>query len=136
MDALRSALLELHNTSKPIENRFDAALQAVNGLGKGILSAVLLVIYPSEFGVWNRISEASLKLLDIWPEFDQGASSGKRYKAINDVLHQLKDRLGLDLWVLDSLLWAVTQGHWTKNFSTRLAIYLTLPFTPTPWSSN
>jgi hypothetical protein len=78
-------------------------LQAVNGLGKGILSAVLLVIYPSEFGVWNRISEASLKLLDIWPEFDQGASSGKRYKAINDVLHQLKDRLGLDLWVLDSV---------------------------------
>jgi hypothetical protein len=109
MDVLRGALLELHNAAKPIEDRFDAALHAVNGLGKGILSAVLLVMYPSEFGVWNRISEASLKLLDVWPDFDHGASSGRRYKAINEVLHQLKDKLGLDLWVLDALLWAVTQ---------------------------
>jgi hypothetical protein len=110
MDGLRGALLGLHNASKPIEDRFDAALQSVNHLGKGILSAVLHVMYPNEFGVWNRTSEAGLKLLDVWPEFERGVSSGKRYQAINDVLHHLKDSLGVDLWVLDSLLWAATQN--------------------------
>jgi hypothetical protein len=67
-------------------------------------------MYPNEFGVRNRTSEAGLKLLDVWPAFDHGASPGKRYAAINGVLHELKDSLGVDLWTLDSLFWAATQN--------------------------
>ena len=104
LTSLRAALLGLHDASLPIESRFDKALQAVSHLGKGILSAVLLIMYPDEYGVWNSTSEGTLKLLDVWPEFDHGASPGRRYKAVNVVLHQLKDGVGVDLWVLDALL--------------------------------
>jgi hypothetical protein len=106
---LRAALLGLHDACLPIETRFDKALQAVNHLGKWILSAVLHIMYPAEFGVWNRTSEGGLKLLDVWPGFDHGASPGKRYKAINHVLHQLKDGVGGDLWTLDSVFWWAVQ---------------------------
>jgi hypothetical protein len=39
MDVLRAVLLKLHDPSLPIEARFDTALQGVDYLGKGILSA-------------------------------------------------------------------------------------------------
>lgn len=106
MDVLRQALLGLHNVSVPIEDRFDVSEQAIKGMGKGILSAVLHIMYPHDFGVWNGASEAALKLLNVWPALNNGASLGKRYKAINDVLHQLANAVGTDLWVLDALLWA------------------------------
>ncbi len=107
MPSLRTALRELHDASLSIEKRFDRAL-AVKHLGKGILSAVLLIMYPNECGVWNSTSEDGLKLLGVWPEFGHGASDGGRYKAVNGVLHQLKDGVGVDLWVLDGLLWFAT----------------------------
>ncbi len=110
MEVLRAALLGLHDVSRPIEIRFDKALQAVSHLGKGILSAVLHIMYPNEYGVWNRTSEGGLKLLGVWPEFGHGASPGRRYKAVNGVLHQLEDGVGVDLWALDGLLWFATQG--------------------------
>ena len=65
MDGLRAGLLGLHETSRPIADRFDAALESVKYLGKGILSAVLHVMYPNLYGVWNRTSEGGLKLLQI-----------------------------------------------------------------------
>jgi hypothetical protein len=107
MDRLRAALLELHDTSRPIEDRFDAAL-CVKYLGKAILTCLLLVMYPDEFGVWNGISEGALKLLKVWPDFEHGLSLGERYRAINDVLRQLRDNLGIGFWLLDGVLWAVT----------------------------
>jgi hypothetical protein len=109
MDGLRAALIEMHNASRPIEDRFDAALQSVNHLGKGILSAILHVIYPNEFGIWNRTSEGGLKLLEVWPDFDHGLSPGQLYRTINGVLRQLRDGLGVDLWLLDSLFWHLMQ---------------------------
>ena len=108
MASLRAALLGLHDASLPIESRFDKALRAVSHLGKGILSAVLLIMYPNDCGVWNSTSEDGLKLLGVWPEFGRGASGGERYKAVNGVLCQLKDGVGVDLWVLDGLLWFAT----------------------------
>jgi len=105
LEGLRAALLGLHNQSRPIAERVDAALDGVNYLGKGTLTAVLHVMYPADFGVWNRTSEDSLKKLQAWPMFGHGASPGKRYAAINDVLRQLAAALGVDLWVLDALLW-------------------------------
>jgi len=78
----------LHDEALPIETRFDAALERVDHLGKGILSA-----FCSSFirRIWrmNRHQKAA-QALGVWPDFDHGASPGKRYKVINDILHQLK----------------------------------------------
>ena len=108
MDRLRAALLELHDTSRPIEARFDAASR-FKYLGKAILTALLLVMYPNEFGVWNGISEAGLKHLGVWPDFERGLSRGERYRAINGVLRRLWDSLRVVFWLLDGVLWGVTR---------------------------
>lgn len=105
MAGLRAALLGFHDASLPIETRFDKAM-ALKYVAEGILSAVLHVMYPDDFGVWNKTSAGGLKHLGVRLEFDRGASPGRRYRAINSVLHQLKDGVGVDLWTLDALLWA------------------------------
>jgi len=110
MAHLRAALLQLHNDSVPIEERFDVALQTKH-LGKGIISAILQVMQPDKWGVWNGPSEAALKRLDIWPDLDRGVSQGARYRAINGILQQLKGGISIDLWELDALLWITTLDY-------------------------
>lgn len=109
MVSLHSALRTLHDDSQPIEVRWDTAIRAVNGLGKAILSAILLVMYPGDYGVWNTPSENALKTLRIWPNFKRGMSGGQRYTQINNVLRALaKDGdLDVDLWTLDALMWGM-----------------------------
>lgn len=46
-----------------------------------------------------------MKVLDIGPIFERGASFSDRYLSINDVLNQLSEDVGVDLWILDSLWW-------------------------------
>jgi hypothetical protein len=109
MSGLRRGLLALHDRSLPIEARWDSASGAVKYLGPAILSAVLHILYPLECGVWNEISEASLKRLGVWPKFSRGASGGQRYKQINDRLRALGQRLNVDLWDLDALMWGLRE---------------------------
>jgi hypothetical protein len=110
MPILKQALIQMHDVSRPIEQRFDVALRDVDHLGKGILTAVLQVMYPDQYGVWNQTSEAGLKELQVWPTLERGLSPGQRYRRINDVLHQLKDGAGIDLWRLDALFWGLSRG--------------------------
>jgi hypothetical protein len=105
MDVLRKTLLALHNTSHSIENRFDIAIRGVKGLGRGILTAVMLVIYPDNYGVWNGTSDDALKVLKVHPDPNGTITDGKRYVELNIVLCQLRDNLGIDLWTLDALFW-------------------------------
>jgi hypothetical protein len=32
--------------------------------------------------VWNNTSEAALKSVGIWPEFDRGSTAGQKYEKI------------------------------------------------------
>jgi len=63
-------------------------------LGKGLASAILLVAYPDRCGVWNNASEAALKMLSLWPQFDRGATAGQKYERVNGILRSLTRDLG------------------------------------------
>ncbi|HZV57069.1 MAG TPA: hypothetical protein VFF89_05290 [Sphingobium sp.] len=95
MAATRAALGALVDESQPIEERTGPATE-IKGLGKGIITAILIVAYPNKYGVWNNTSESGLVELDLMPEWRRGASFGVRYAAINAVLNELARELGVD----------------------------------------
>ncbi|WP_237228815.1 HNH endonuclease [Rubinisphaera sp. JC750] len=107
MPKLRKSLSLLVDHSSPLEARLDALLSggdhSVNGLGIGILSAVLLVSSPQDYGVWNAKSESALKKLNVWPKFERGSTTGQRYAMLNALFRQLSQKTGLDLWAIDGL---------------------------------
>ena len=104
MAATRAALGALVNESQPIEERTGPATE-IKGLGKGIMTAILIVAYPDKYGVWNNTSESGLVALDLMPEWPRGASFGVRYAAINAMLIELARELEVDLWTLDTIWW-------------------------------
>jgi len=105
--ALRKALALLLDDSKPLDQRMNKVADEVPGMGKALITAILLVSYPAKYGVWNGTSEAALKMLKVWPQFDRGATFGARYIAVNQTLHQLAKDLSTDLWTLDALFFRV-----------------------------
>lgn len=109
MDKLREALAILCDETQSVADRLDQGPEMVPGMGKNVASAILLVTHPDRYGVWNNRSEANMKRLGIWPNFDRGESFGSRYVKVNQVLLQLRDALQIDLWTLDALWWYLDQ---------------------------
>ncbi len=105
MAVLRRALDTLLDETQPLPQRLDYAVTSVQGLGKAIATAILLVAYPSKYGVWNNISEEALRKLGIFPSFQRGESIGQRYERVNNLLIGLSAELNIDLWTLDALFW-------------------------------
>ncbi len=106
MEQLREGLARLVDPSEPLAGRTTAAVRHVKGMGKATATAILQVARPSDCGVWNSTSEHGLKVLDLWPQFERGASFGERYARMNEVLLRLADAVNTDLWTLDAL-WGV-----------------------------
>jgi uncharacterized protein with ParB-like and HNH nuclease domain len=102
---LRETLLVLTDENRAIEDRLDEIDGKIFGLGKGIITAILLVVAPEKYGVWNATSEAGLVRLGLFPRFERGTTFGAQYDRINEVLHSLARSLGVDLWTLDALWW-------------------------------
>lgn len=109
MNALRKGLALLVDEGQALPQRVDQAKEMISGMGKNIASAILLIVYPDRYGVWNNRSEACMKRLGIWPDFDRGESFGSRYAKVNNILIQLRDVLDMDLWTLDFLWWYLEQ---------------------------
>jgi hypothetical protein len=109
MDKLRGALATLVDETQSVADRLDKSTEMVLGMGKNVASAILMVTRPDRYGVWNNRSEANMKRLGIWPDFDRGESFGRRYVEVNQVLLQLQDRLQIDLWTLDAIWWYLDQ---------------------------
>lgn len=114
MPKLRKALSVILDENKQLEERLNEATNMVMGMGNAITTAILLIAYPERYGVWNSTSEAGMKILGIWPEFDRGESFGSRYKKVNEILLRLKDELTkseqqFDLWTLDYLWWVMPE---------------------------
>ncbi|HQH70945.1 MAG TPA: endonuclease NucS [bacterium] len=109
MIKLRESLAILVNEGQSLVERLNKAIEMVSGMGKNIATAILIILYPDRYGVWNNRSEANMKQLGIWPAFDRGESFGKRYAKVNEILLQLRDALQIDLWTLDALWWFLDQ---------------------------
>ena len=110
MTDLRRGLSTLLAEERPLAQRLDSANDNIHGMGKNVASAILLVAHPDKYGVWNNRSEAQLKRLGVWPDFERGDSFGKRYVKVNQVLLRIRDALETDLWTLDALWWFLDQS--------------------------
>lgn len=110
MPKTRAALSALVDETRPIQDRTRAATE-IKGMGKGIITAILLVAYPNKYGVWNGTSHDGLVELGLLPEWPRGASFGERYALINEVLIELARTLDVDLWTLDTIWWNLLPGN-------------------------
>jgi len=112
MDRLRWALGTLLDQSQPLERRLDEAAR-LPGLGKAVLTPILLVVYPTQYGVWNAIAERAMHDLAVWPSLPGASSFGRQYVAVNTRLLSVADAVPTDLWTLDALWWAHSKGSTT-----------------------
>lgn len=109
MEALKRFLTYVLAEDIPIEERLSTEFIEnggywVKGIGRAIITAILLVVYPSKYGVWNTKSESVLKTYGIFPEFQRKEKFGDKYKKVNDVLTELAQDHGISLWQLDGVL--------------------------------
>ncbi len=110
MDNLRNAITLLIDESLPLAERYDAAKRMLPGVGKATATPMLLLAHPDRYGVWNGISEKELKKHRVWPTFSPGLSEGEKYAIINDILLNISQELGVDLWTLDSCWWVTNKN--------------------------
>jgi hypothetical protein len=112
MDRLRKALAILVDESRGIKERLNLLMPnkgqpMVKGLGRAILTPILMIAYPDTYGVWNGTSEAGMRALGIFPNLPAGRAFGNRYVPVNDVLLRLSRDVEVDLWTLDGLWWNI-----------------------------
>lgn len=114
MSRLRKGLRILVDESRPIAERLDQLFPKsggtyVKGLGKAVATAILQIMHPEKYGVYNGTSESGMARLNLLPDFDRGAPLSDRYAMINQILLGLAEELGIDLWTLDALWWRVNR---------------------------
>lgn len=130
MPLLRRSLATLLDEKRPIADRLDEVAEAVHGMGKAIITAILTVAYPGRYGVWNATSEAALVNLQLFPEFRRGTTFGEKYAHINEVLGRLANASGLDLWTLDAIFWHMSQVNEANDGRVREAAKSFVASTP------
>lgn len=109
MKALKIYLRFLLNEKMSLKERLssdfiDQGGYWVKGIGKAIMSAILLVVYPQKYGVWNSKSESALKKLNLFPRFLSKDSFADKYLKVNDALLDLAHKYNITLWQLDGVL--------------------------------
>ena len=108
---LKKALQILVEESEPIADRIDRARATrIRGLGRAVISAILLVAYPTRYGVYNAISQAGLRKIVKFPENFRSLSLGKQYDYVNQRLCELAARYNISLWGLDFALGGLVPG--------------------------
>ncbi len=116
MEKLKNALKKLLDESMPIKERLDELFpkekpNVIKGLGRAVLTPILLVVYPKKYGVWNSRSEDALKKLGRYPEFKRGASFSEKYIEINKTLLDLAYHYEISLFKLDTTMWLISEGY-------------------------
>jgi len=109
MKALKKFLRFLLFESIPIKERLQKAFSkrsgyAIRGLGRAVVTPILLVVYPKKYGVWNTRSEAALKRLNLFPRFLSKDTFADKYLKVNQTLLELADKYNISLWQLDGVL--------------------------------
>ncbi|MBI5746123.1 MAG: hypothetical protein HZA13_03870 [Nitrospirae bacterium] len=112
MTALRRALGILFDESRPLADRLrqirpKSGEPMVKGLARSVITPILLIAYPDQYGVLNQVSESGMKEVGVWPETGEGADFATKYTVVNAALTDLARELGIDLWTLDALWWRV-----------------------------
>ena len=110
MSTLRQTLTLLVDETVPIGTRLarirpQTGPPMVKWLGRAVLTAILQVVYPEQYGVLNNVAERAMKQLRLWPQGIKNASEAEVYEVVNHLLLRLASKLATDLWTLDYLWW-------------------------------
>lgn len=113
MVVLRQALTTLLDESHPVRERLNQIRperyfgqhSMVSHLGTPVLTAILMVVHPDKYGVWNNTSDNGLQIVRLWDPRWEGDPSGDVYEEMNQIFLQLSHNLKIDLWTLDALWW-------------------------------
>ena len=97
MEKLKRTLTFLLNESKSLTDRLNSLSPKngeyyIKGLGKAIITPILLVVYPDKYGVWNQ-KRRCFKKLELFPEF-QRKFFGKNMPS-EQCLNNLKENMRL-----------------------------------------
>jgi hypothetical protein len=114
MDRLKTALRVLLDEAQPIQARLDKITDKsgplyIKGLGRAVLTPILLCVYPDRYAVYNRISEEGLTRLGRNTE-KATDSFGKRYVAINEACHQIAGEIHQSLSLVDAMFSLMVHG--------------------------
>ncbi|OGM25449.1 hypothetical protein A2715_05370 [Candidatus Woesebacteria bacterium RIFCSPHIGHO2_01_FULL_39_32] len=109
MNALKRFLKHVLDEKLTLEKRLNTEFIEnggywVKGIGRAIITAILMVVYPEKYGIWNTKSEAALKKLNLFPSFQRNYKFGDKFKKINEVLLELSNMHNISLWQLDGVL--------------------------------
>jgi len=107
MPKLRKALKILLNEKIDLKDRLDELFPKnkpnfIKGLGRAVITPILMVVYPDKYGVYNNISEDALQKLGLHPTL-RGESFAERYIKINSILTDIAQRYDVSLFQLDWL---------------------------------
>jgi hypothetical protein len=113
MPLLRQALSILLDEGRPVRERLNQIRperyfgqhSMVSHLGTPVLTAILLVVNPDKYGVWNNTSDEGLHIVRMWDPRWGGDPAGDVYDEMNRIYQQLCHYLQIDLWTLDALWW-------------------------------
>ncbi len=116
MPRLKSALKILLDENQDLDYRLTTLFPPkgdgyIKGLGRAIVTPLLLVVYPQKYGVWNSKSEAGLQKLGLLPRFKTKDSFADKYIAINQALTELAQKYSLTLWQLDEIVGWIALGN-------------------------
>jgi hypothetical protein len=114
MDRLRATLTVLVDEAEPIQVRLDRIADKtgplhIRGLGRAVLTPILMCVYPDRYAVYNRISEEGL----AWLGRDKVKATdtfGKRYVAINEACRQISDEINQPLSLVDAMFSLMVHG--------------------------
>jgi len=114
MVRLRECLEILLDELKPLEQRLDAIAPKgkppfIKGLGRAVITPILMCVYPDNYSVYNRISDEGLKLLGR-NTIRESESFSKRYASLNAACHQLSDEIQQPLYLVDSMFSLMVHG--------------------------
>lgn len=115
MPRLREALTILLDERRPVRERLNQIRperyfgqhSMVSHLGIPVLTAILLVVYPEKYGVWNNTSDEGLHIVRLWDARWEGDPAGDVYEEMNKIFLELSRYLKIDLWTLDGLWWVL-----------------------------
>jgi hypothetical protein len=114
IDRLRQCLEILLDESRPLEQRLDVIAPKgkppfIRGLGRAVITPILLCVYPDRYSVYNRISDEGLKQLGR-NTIKESDSFSKRYAALNAACHQLSEEIQQPLYLIDSMFSLMVHG--------------------------
>jgi hypothetical protein len=114
VERLRQCLKILLDESKPIDERLDLIVPEdkpafIRGLGRAVLTPILMCVSPKKYAVYNRISDQGLDMLGRKTIKDTDSFS-KRYASLNAACHQLSGEINQPLYLIDSMFSLMVHG--------------------------